>query len=731
MYTSLTEKISGYSDHSGILSAFCLEYIDGTNANKDPTLKLYRPMPAVKKFSFYNCLETTNWNFVKFTANGCEAYKLFFDYFRNKFNEHFPIKNLLSKNKNIRGGQWFDETLKNMRNTLHTLQNKHDQHPNAQAKNHLKDFKKKYRQAIKLAKISTNSSIIRSSSNISRASWAIINSKRPTSRQPNTNISPNDFNNYFVQIARNLTGNLTPANDLSTFSGIFNTNTSFTFKAVSFNIVRDAINSLKNSSTKDAYDMTVDLIKSVKNVIIPPLTYVFNCCLKSNSFPDLLKFAKVLPVHKKNDPNDLNNFRPISLLPVFSKIFEKILALQIISYMEDNNLFNENQFGFRSNMSTIDAVLEFTEFISMGLESREYCMATFLDLSKAFDCINHEVLLYRLLNYGFTNDSVALIRSYLSNRLQYTQVGVSSSDILPVNIGVPQGSILGPLLFLVYINDLPYNVNSKCILYADDTTILSKNPIIENLLSNNDKYLDEASRWFSSNYLTLNTEKSENLLVTTKNHNFINPPYVKFLGIYVDPLLQWGQHVDFLCNKLRKTTYLLRSLSSMVELDVLLKTYFGLFQSTMSYGLIVWGHSPHANRVFSLQRKAIRIISGLSYSANCRDSFATLKILTLPSLYIYMSLLYVHTNFSKFTTHNQIHSYNTRNKNNICPNQFRLSKSRHGTNYYAIKFYNTLPEQIRLWEVKKFKSTVLQFLKIRPLYTFDEFFSLKFENILH
>ena len=243
-------------------------------------------------------------------------------------------------------------------------------------------------------------------------------------------------------------------------------------------IDEDAINKIiynlppKSSSGCDG--ISTKLLKVIAPVIIKPLTLLINQVLNTGTFPDKLKIAKVIPIFKKGDPSLFENYRPISLLPAISKVLEKIIALQLSSYFEKNKLLFDNQYGFRPKHSTEHAALELIDRITPKMDTNEIPLNIFLDLSKAFDTIDHSILLNKLKYYGLKGSTLNLFQSYLSNRKQYTEIEDTTSTILPIQVGVPQGSILGTILFIIYVNDLPQCSNKfDFIMYADDTTLSS------------------------------------------------------------------------------------------------------------------------------------------------------------------------------------------------------------------------------------------------------------------
>ena len=190
---------------------------------------------------------------------------------------------------------------------------------------------------------------------------------------------------------------------------------------VPFNDMRDAISTLKNSPSKDCYGVNVQIIKTLKNLLVYPLTHLFNACILQNCYPDCLKISTVIPIHKRNDTQECNNYRPISLTPIISKLFEKILKKQLYLHFENNNLFNDSQFGFRQGRSTDDAISELINQILRHFELCHHTVATFYDLTKAFDCVNHDILIKKFQSYNFSESSILLLSSYLSDRLQHVK----------------------------------------------------------------------------------------------------------------------------------------------------------------------------------------------------------------------------------------------------------------------------------------------------------------------
>lgn len=748
-----------FSDHDGIKFYFSISKInDSINQ-----IKTFRPITQHGKNSFFRELLETDWKGLNNAGDGNQAFNLFFEKLLDIFQSCFPKKTCRVNKHHKTHINWFNSKLKLMRQEYSRLNYLHEKNPNAVTLSLKNSYRARYRQEIKSTRINANSNYIMNSGNISKSTWQVINKNRPNMSKLATSIklTANELNNNFINATKDILSKL-DNNEISPETLVTPppSSCSFSFKPVSCVKVRDVIKSLKNSKSLDAYGFNTDIIKSVTEAIIIPQTKVINHCISSHVFPDYLKIAKVIPVHKKGDINDPNNYRPISLLPIISKIFEKILYEQIQEYFETNNLFTSSQFGFRQGKSTTDAILAFLSEATDSMESDNYCLANFLDLSKAFDCLSHSILIEKLKIYGFCENSCSMIRSYLLNRQQYVSINGLESNEMSIEFGVPQGSILGPILFLIYVNDYPNfivnvcsgaphtasndpidyvvgvaenfesaninDINPATFLFADDTTVSTRADTLDTLNEHNDFIISHTKLWFTSNQLAINEAKSQNLLVTLKNHDFNNPQFVKFLGVRIDPALKWDQHTSHIANKLCSVIYLFRNLSDCVSADVLRIAYFGLFQSVISYAILAWGHSPAAARIFSLQRRIIRILAGISYREDCKNSYKTLHLMTLPSIYIYNCLLYTHKNLTIFQTFDQIHHYNTRNKENIYPNHLRLTKSRYSVNYYGIQFYNKLPPAWKATNQETFKHNIKKFFLENPFYSTSEYLNFKF-----
>lgn len=473
----------------------------------------------------------------------------------------------------------------------------------------------------------------------------------------------------------------------------------------------------------DIYGINIKIIRQIKNIIISPLTHLINLSIKAGEFSDVLKISKVIPIFKKGRTDDPGNYRPISLVPIIAKIVEWLLAKQIAEYFENNNLFTNEQFGFRQKRNTEMAILTLVSKICTGFDEDTYIGGTFCDLSKAFDCVAHDTLILKLNFYGFHPPSIKIIQSYLSNRQQLVSYNNQNSDLCSIKYGVPQGSILGPLLFLIYINDITEcltNSNSNLILYADDTTTLDKHNNLKELLNLMNRTQSEASSWFTANQLHLNDGKTMKCIFTLKHCDIDYPTSVKFLGTHLDSMLSWETHTEQLSIKLSKNTYVLRNLYPVVNSSVILTAYYSLFHSNMSYAVLAWGHSAHTEQICKLQRRAVRAITGSGYREDIKQKFIDLKILTFTSVYVLKCLLWIRDNSNLFTRHNDIHLHGTRNNSKIAVEFHRVNRGKFSANYYAPKLYNMLPEHIKCLPPNQYKARIKSFLTERAFYSLNE-----------
>uniref|UniRef100_A0A1B6KAE5 Reverse transcriptase domain-containing protein n=1 Tax=Graphocephala atropunctata TaxID=36148 RepID=A0A1B6KAE5_9HEMI len=309
------------------------------------------------------------------------------------------------------------------------------------------------------------------------------------------------------------------------------------------------------------------------------LAYVINSCIEAGVFPSVLKHVKVIPVYKKKgSKHSYEHYRPISIISIFYKVFEIVLNRQLVLYFEKNNLFSTCQFGYRAGHGTIDAVLSFIQRCSDGLEKGLSIAGRLYDLTKAFNTVSHSILLNKLSFYGILDLSANLLASYLRERYQSVQLDGIMSSFKLVEHGVPQGSVLGPIFFIIYINDLPSVVKdgpSHPYLFADDLALSVTGSSDQSLKIKLDHCSNAIQDWCNANSLSLNDDKTIEIMFTSNCRKSEHAVAVKFLGIMLEPTLGWESHIDSDVKSMSKGIFMLRVLNMCVSQYVLSTVYYG------------------------------------------------------------------------------------------------------------------------------------------------------------
>lgn len=494
--------------------------------------------------------------------------------------------------------------------------------------------------------------------------------------------------------------------------------------------------SLKNSNSSGIDNVSPNILKSVAHFVKGPLTYLVNWSLSTGIFPNVLKTAKVVPLYKKGIQSCVENYRPISMLSTISKILERVVFNRMKLFLNKYNILNSAQHGFREGKSTQTAILGFLKSLYQNLDNNKKCLGLFMDLSKAFDLVDHALLINKLEKYGFRGRLGSWLRSYLSDRKQIVEIDGKRSNPLEVTCGVPQGSILGPLLFIIFINDLPNIVNcTDLTMFADDNSYLSIHSSLPDLVLQTQEKLNDFVLWFQTNGLLINATKTVFMLFSPKssntaesqlikiNHKSIEQVHsTKFLGVYIDSTLNWEIHVDNLCKKLSSVCFALYRLKQVASKNIVLSYYYAQFFSRIAYGIVFWGSSNFAVRVFKVQKKAVRNIAGVSKFTSCRELFKKYQILTLTSLYVLETVCFVKQNLVEFLNNNFHHHYNTRGQDDLLTPLHSLALYEKSPYYIGIQLYNKLPDSIKEISSKIiFKNRVKKLLLDGTFYSLNEF----------
>ena len=463
--------------------------------------------------------------------------------------------------------------------------------------------------------------------------WGIINDITGKNNKDNSSVfynnnqeltNPDDisnsFNTYFTNIGPNLASKIKTGNTNTKFTDFLspNFNRSLFLTPTDEEEIFKIVRCLKTSRSSGHDGLSVNLLKRIIIHIATPLSYIFNISISTGKCPSSFKIAKVIPVFKKDDPSLLTNYRPISILPSMSKILEKIIYKRLYIFLQVNNILIPNQYGFRKKYSTDFAIIKLMNKITECFANKEHLIGIFMDLSKAFDTIDHDILMYKLQRYGVRGTSLLWIRDYLSNRKQYVLYQSSESPTSNITCGVPQGSILGPLLFLVYINDIVHSSPLLSFtLFADDTNIFYSHKNFDTLTSTLNSEISKVSQWFTCNKLSLNIAKTNFIRFKPHSSQAMDPHYniringlpltelksTKFLGVTIDSSLSWNDHIHNVHNAVSRGIGILYRLKDLIAQNSLVILYNALILPFITYCNIVWGNcgTTKINSILLLQ----------------------------------------------------------------------------------------------------------------------------------
>lgn len=545
----------------------------------------------------------------------------------------------------------------------------------------------------------------------------------------------NSFNNYFI----NLPTNTSKTNNLKNIvaKSIFLTPI----------IINDTIKitkTLKNTNSVGFDGILTKVIKMNIATLATPLTHIINLSLSTGVYPDSLKLTTVIPVHKKGEKDEMKNYRPIALIPIISKIFEKVIYNQLYKFLETNNIITNQQNGFRKGKSTNLAIYDLLKPVLTNIDKKNPICSIFMDMTKAFDYVNHKLLLSKLESYGVRGIPLNLIKSYLSNRKQRTQITRISkltkinteyySDFREIHTGVPQGSILGPLLFLIYINDLPRITHHPMVLFADDSTVIIKRDIPQNYEIDINLTLKNIVTWLEKNNLIINLEKTKiihfrqrtsqpNIKANYLGETIENVEVTKFLGVSIDSNLSWSTHTEDICKKISRSVYALKKLSAIASIEAAIISYHGYVASILRYGVIFWGNSTNKRKVFLAQKKCIRAIFGLKPIDSCKPFFKKKKILTFPSLYILETASFIKSNVNFFEHYIPKYKQNLRprSQHKIYPPKSCTAILSNNILGMGPRIYNKLPDYLKNLNNRDVKTKLFNQLIDKCYYSIEEF----------
>ncbi len=661
--------ISDISDHLGITTML--------NGTKQTLKEQYIWTNDIRKANldlFKEQLKNQSWTSVLHSNNPCDTFHEILD---TLFNLTCPkIKRKVNKNKHPHT-PWMTKGIMISR---HTKVNLHKLAIKTKNFSNFKKYRNIYNRVIKAAKMKLLQTNLNENSGNCKKIWQITNdyiNKTRNNKEAIEKVSHqgkiitekgyicNTFNNFFSSIGEKLANELstkrvnkTPTNVLSTKKVKMTSTTEkvsdhhehkFNFQKTNEEEILKIITAMKPKISTGHDNMSNYILKIIKYEICKPITHIINHAIQNDSFPQKWKIAKVIPLYKgKGSKEDLSNYRPISLLPTFSKIIEKILDKQLREFLEGNNILYSNQFGFRKGHQTTHIIMAAQDFIIEAGKNNEKIIGIFMDLKKAFDSVDHNILLNKLAKYGI---HTKLLKSYLTNRMQYTVIDNYKSKKHTIKFGVPQGSILGPLLFTIFINDLHEATAEKILLFADDSSIFIKEKTTEGLIEKTNKALLDTYDWFSKHNLTVHIGKTNFIVFNDNNRENYNGKIIlnndklerigekekmkstKFIGVHIDEDLSWKRHIDYVTKKINCNLHVITANKKIFPLQIRKTLYNAFLRPYLEYGVEAWGGKA-LNKLTKLQKKCIRHVAGTkNYIAHSTPILFMLNTVSFEDLY--------------------------------------------------------------------------------------------------
>ena len=648
IYTNCSDKIAcsgvchvGISDHSMVYVYRKLSLNGMSNGHNSITYRNFRKFDCQ---NFRDDIQSQCWNNVYESSDPNEMWQQWKCTFLAIADKHAPLKTMRVRS---RSSPWITAGLKDLMHNRDILKIKaiKTNDPNDWAV-----FKKQrnlVNKQVRLAKQVYYQNIFNKHTSDSRKTWQTINELTShksgkmsvTSLKVNglTITNPlelsNEFNNHFANIGPKLASEIDF--DSSSYKRyLAGTDKRFELQPTNPNKVFSLLNKLDKSKATGLDTISARFVRECADLICVPICDIFNQSISQGKFPDDWKYARVTPLFKQGNRDDVNNYRPISVIPIVAKVFERIVYDQLYAYLEEHDILYQNQSGFRATHSTVTALLEATDSWAYNIDNGKINGVIFLDLKKAFDTVDHQILLSKLNYYGIHGKSFKWFQSYLENRTQKCSVNGSLSSSCSLTCGVPQGTILGPLLFLLYINDLP-NCLSNCEprMYADDTHLTYAGGDLESIQLCLNEDLTNVFNWLQANKLTLNMTKTEFMLIGSRQRlgTLTASPTIrmnstqvsqvtstKSLGVIIDDRLDWHSHIEKLTKKIASGIGCLKRVRHLIPASTLHLLYQALVKPHFDYCDIVWGSCGITlrDKLQKLQIRAARVLTFSSYDAD-------------------------------------------------------------------------------------------------------------------
>ena len=720
------------SDHSLV---YAYRKLSSNPVTKGHDTITYRSFKKFNRDDFRKDISLVDWNFLLCTDDPNTLWNSWKKKFLDVVEKHAPLR---TKRVRSKKSPWITPDLKRRMHDRNKLKRKAIKTRDPNDWNAFKRARNSVNNLVKTSKERYYKNAFDYHKGNSRKTWQTINEL--TARKSKSSIvkelkigevtiddpseMSNTFNDYFAKIGPKLANDIPPlSDDASYLDYVKDSKNRFHFSPIDESQVLFFLNQLCLSKASGLDRISARIIRESADQISFAICKIFNCSLETGVFPDDWKFAKVTPLFKQGERNDINNYRPISVISVIAKVFERIIYDQLYSFLSVNHIISERQSGFRSLHSTLTALIEATDSWAYNIDRGNFNAVVFLDLKKAFDTVDHEILLTKLFAYGIQGVAYNWFESYLDNRKQQCFVNGSLSNTTTIKCGVPQGTILGPLLFILYINDLPNClIHSQSRMYADDTSLsyADQDPNSVETCLNQD--LDKISIWLSANKLTLNMKKTEFMLIGSRQklNTLATTPVLKIdqapvkqvsttksLGVVLDDRLTWHDQIEHLCKKIASGIGALKRIRQFVPPSTLHLIFKTLVQPHFDYCDIVWGSCGEtlSTKLQKLQNRAARVLTFSSYDTDANQLISDLGWNTLSTqrdkhkaILVFKSLNGLTPEYlgSRFISREDTNPYSLRDSMN------KLAIPLPRTNYYKNSFaysgavlWNSLPSEVR------------------------------------
>ena len=614
-----------------------------------------------------------DWELIKSCKDAESAYNLFIRIFSSLYDEAFPKIERKIKTKYLKC-PWMTRGLLISSKKKQRLYEKFLKKKTVDNERKYKNYKKIFENTKKKSKVNYYSNLLQENIGNSKKTWDVI--KEVTGKKKANESFPNrikdkgtdiyqkreiaeKFNSFYVNLGKNLAEKIEPCT--KNFESYLKISPNeMPEHDLSLEELKKAFSSLKPNKSEGIDEIHVNIIKTIFEFIEEPLHFIFNLSLKQGIFPNELKIAKVIPLYKKDEDDLVSNYRPVSILPCFSKILERIVYNRLYDHLMRNDLLYQKQFGFQNGHSTEHAVVDLVDKILKGFDQNNFTLGVFIDLSKAFDTVNHKILIRKLELYGVKNSYLKWFQNYLSDRKQGVSYPGGISKLMNIVCGIPQGSILGPLLFLIYVNDL--YLSSKllnCILFADDTNLFLSGKNIKTLFSSMNSELSHITDWLKSNKLSINISKTQYILfmkpsqtdsiplklpnLTVNSSSIKRVQSTKFLGVIIDQHVNWKEHINLIKSKVSKNLGVMYKAKDFLNQNCLKKLYFSFIHAYINYCNIAWASNfkTYLKKLYTIQKKASRIIMNKHIYAEARPLMKRLFILNVYQLNLFQTVLFM------------------------------------------------------------------------------------------